>query len=236
MNGKASIVSQPLRSAVSKIAAKRKSHYRVGARLCCLGLIFVSGIALAASRYTDLRQIKQIHGDPAAGQKKATICFACHGANGTPIAATFPRLAGQREDYLYHRLLSFKHASPKDPYYSVSAMTPNVAPLSDADMRNLAAFCIPDASGACDCDCDATGRRRGAISRRQSGARRTAMPGMPWRRCRRALNQHRPVCSLSVAARAGRAVFDRTPHEFPQAPAARHDERLYYGWCSPDAR
>jgi cytochrome c553 len=140
MNRKAPFVFQPRRLAVSKMAAQRKSHNRIGARVCCLGMIFVTGIALAGSRYMDLRQIEPIHGDPAAGQKKAALCFACHGANGAPLAPTFPRLAGQRADYLYHRLVSFKHADKKDPYYSVSAMTPNVAPLSDTDMRNLAAF------------------------------------------------------------------------------------------------
>jgi cytochrome c553 len=41
---------------------------------------------------------------------------------------------------LYQRLVSFKRADPKDPYYSVSPMTPNVAHLSDIDMRDLAAF------------------------------------------------------------------------------------------------
>ena len=140
MNRKASIVFPPHTLALSKIAAKRKSHYRVGARVLCLGMIFVTGIVLAASRYSDLRSAEPIHGDPAAGQKKATLCFACHGANGAPIAPTFPRLAGQRANYLYHRLVSFKHANPKDPYYSVSPMTPLVAPLSDTDMRDLAEF------------------------------------------------------------------------------------------------
>jgi cytochrome c553 len=109
-------------------------------QVCCLGTIFVAGIALAGSRYADLRRIEPIHGDSAEGQKKATLCFACHGAAGVPLAPMFPRLAGQRADYLYHRLLSFKHADKKDPYYSVSPMTPNVATLSDTDMRNLAAF------------------------------------------------------------------------------------------------
>jgi cytochrome c553 len=140
MNRKASIVFQPWKFAVSKMVAKRKSQNRVGARACCLGVIFVTGIALAGPGYTDLRSVDPIHGDPAAGQKKATLCFACHGASGVPLTPMFPRLAGQRADYLYHRLLSFKHADKKDPYYSVSAMTPNVATLSDTDMRNLAAF------------------------------------------------------------------------------------------------
>ena len=103
-------------------------------------LLMTGGATAAAPRYADLRQIEPVHGDAAAGLKKATVCFACHGANGTSVAPTFPRLAGQRADFLYHRLLSFKQADPKDAYYSVSPMTPNVASLSDADMRDLATY------------------------------------------------------------------------------------------------
>jgi cytochrome c553 len=104
-------------------------------------LLLMAASALAAApRYADLRQVEPVRGDAAAGAKKATVCFACHGANGVSVAPTFPRLAGQRADFLYHRLVSFKRAGPKDPYYSVSPMTPNVAPLSDTDMRDLAAY------------------------------------------------------------------------------------------------
>jgi len=103
-------------------------------------LLMAAGAPAAAPRYADLRYIEPVHGDAAAGAKKATVCFACHGANGASLAPTFPRLAGQRADYLYQRLVSFKRAGPKDPYYSVSPMTPNVANLSDTDMRDLAAF------------------------------------------------------------------------------------------------
>jgi cytochrome c553 len=104
-------------------------------------LLLMAASALAAApRYADLRHIEPVHGDAAAGAKKATVCFACHGANGVSVAPTFPRLAGQRADYLYHRLVSFKWADPKDPYYSVSPMTPNVAHLSDTDMRDLASY------------------------------------------------------------------------------------------------
>ena len=102
-------------------------------------MIFVAGIALAASGYTDLRTIEPIHGDVAAGARKATVCHACHGV-GAPAAPTFPRLAGQRPDYLYHRLVSFKTAGPKDPYYSKSPMRPLVMNLSDTDMRDLAVY------------------------------------------------------------------------------------------------
>jgi len=103
-------------------------------------LLMAASELAAAPRYADLRHLDPVHGDAAAGAKKATVCFACHGANGVSVAPTFPRLAGQRADYLYHRLVSFKRADPKDPYYSVSPMTPNVASLSDTDMRDLAAY------------------------------------------------------------------------------------------------
>jgi cytochrome c553 len=104
-------------------------------------LLLVAGSALAAApRYADLRHIEPMRGDAVAGLKKAPLCFACHGASGASVSPTFPRLAGQRADYLYQRLLSFKRSAPKDPYYSVSPMTPIVANLSDVDLRDLAAY------------------------------------------------------------------------------------------------
>ncbi len=114
------------------------------------------GVTLGFGRpqFTDLRTIAPIHGDPRAGAQKATVCLACHGADGISVAPTFPRLAGQRVDYLYHRLMSFKHADPKDPYYSVSPMTAMAAPLSDVDMRDIASYFAgqtprpPDATAA----------------------------------------------------------------------------------------
>jgi cytochrome c553 len=103
-------------------------------------LLTATSLLAAAPRYTDLRQIEPIHGDAVAGQKKAAMCFACHGAAGVSVAPTFPRLAGQRAEYLYHRLVSFQRAAPKDPYYSVSPMTSIAAKLSDTDMRDLATY------------------------------------------------------------------------------------------------
>jgi cytochrome c553 len=103
-------------------------------------LFTVASSASAAAHFTDLRRIQPIHGDATAGAQKAAVCLACHGANGVSVAPTFPRLAGQRADYLYHRLVSFKRADPKDPYYSKSPMTAIAATLSDDDARNLAAY------------------------------------------------------------------------------------------------
>lgn len=99
---------------------------------------FASAVAHAGS-FVDQRRIEPIHGDAAAGAAKAITCVACHGPNGNAIVPTFPRLAGQHATYLYQRLLEFKHADSKSPYYSASPMPTQVAALSDTDMRNLAA-------------------------------------------------------------------------------------------------
>ncbi len=74
-------------------------------------------------------------GDAAAGKAKAGMCAACHGANGVSAVPMYPNLAGQKEAYLVKQLKAFKAGTRKDP-----VMGPMAAPLSDADMANLAAY------------------------------------------------------------------------------------------------
>ena len=74
-------------------------------------------------------------GDAAAGKVKAATCAGCHGANGISAMPTYPNLAGQKEAYLVKQLKAFKDKSRKDP--TMNAMA---APLSDADMANVAAY------------------------------------------------------------------------------------------------
>ncbi|HEY0230873.1 MAG TPA: c-type cytochrome [Dokdonella sp.] len=88
-----------------------------------------------ATGYIDQRGSARIHGDANAGAAKATVCFACHGPNGNALVPAFPRLAGQRADYLYWELVKFKRGTrPQSP------MTAQAATLSDEDMRNLATY------------------------------------------------------------------------------------------------
>ncbi|HHB12706.1 MAG TPA: cytochrome c [Chromatiales bacterium] len=74
-------------------------------------------------------------GDAAAGKAKSAACAGCHGANGVSAVPNYPNLAGQKEAYLVKQLKDFKSGARKDP--TMSAM---VAPLSDADIENLAAY------------------------------------------------------------------------------------------------
>jgi len=76
------------------------------------------------------------HGDAAAGGAKAAACFACHGPNGNgAINPEWPKLAAQHSSYIYAQLNAFQKQARKQP-----VMMGQVATLSDADMKNLAAF------------------------------------------------------------------------------------------------
>ncbi|MEY3352781.1 MAG: hypothetical protein RL533_1091 [Pseudomonadota bacterium] len=52
-------------------------------------------------------------------------CAACHGAGlKAPVAAAYPKIAGQYEDYLYYALKSYKE----------------VKQFSDKDLKDMAAY------------------------------------------------------------------------------------------------
>ncbi|BEE19670.1 c-type cytochrome [Aeromonas enteropelogenes] len=73
--------------------------------------------------------------DIEAGKAKAAVCAACHGVAGKASVPVYPHLAGQQEAYLLKQLKAFKDGSRKEPL-----MVPFMAPLSEADMENLAAY------------------------------------------------------------------------------------------------
>ena len=73
--------------------------------------------------------------DIAAGKAKANMCAACHGADGTSMVPMYPNMKGQKAAYLVKQLQNFKAGKRKDP-----VMAPMAAPLSEADIANLAAY------------------------------------------------------------------------------------------------
>ena len=79
--------------------------------------------------------------DPAKGKQIATqVCAACHGADGNSVAPANPKLAGQFYDYLYKQLRNFKAHGGKAAERENPIMAGMVANLSDADMKNVAAY------------------------------------------------------------------------------------------------
>lgn len=74
-------------------------------------------------------------GNYEAGKAKSTTCAACHGADGVSTIASFPKLAGQHRDYLYHALKDYKSGKRNNPL-----MAGQVQNLTDQDMLDLAIF------------------------------------------------------------------------------------------------
>jgi cytochrome c553 len=92
-------------------------------------------VIAAAAALMGASTVATAAGDAAAGKTKAATCAGCHGANGISMVPMYPNLAGQKDAYIVKQLKAFKAGDRKDP--TMNAMA---APLSDADMANLAAY------------------------------------------------------------------------------------------------
>jgi cytochrome c553 len=92
--------------------------------------IIVAAVALAVAHAAAAA-------DLAAGAKLADAqCAACHGKDGkTPTDPSYPKLAGQYEDYLVKALNDYHSGARKNPIMGSIAK-----PLSKADMQNVAAY------------------------------------------------------------------------------------------------
>ncbi len=74
-------------------------------------------------------------GDANAGQAKAAVCAACHGADGNSVVPNWPKLAGQHADYLQRQLGLIKGGDRAVPEMAGIATS-----LTDQDMADLAAY------------------------------------------------------------------------------------------------
>lgn len=82
-------------------------------------------------------------GDVANGEAlaKKYNCASCHGADyKTPIDPTYPKLAGQYDDYLVHALAAYKRGGAKPNGRNNPIMGGMAQPLSDRDMSDIAAY------------------------------------------------------------------------------------------------
>ena len=66
---------------------------------------------------------------------EANSCVGCHGVDGNSIVPTFPRIAGQYEDYLYQALKSYKNGERNN-----AIMTGIASTLNDDQMKKLSKY------------------------------------------------------------------------------------------------
>jgi len=77
----------------------------------------------------------QVTGDAAAGQSKAAICAACHGADGNSMVPQWPKLAGQHAGYLERQTALIKSGARPVP-----EMAGIVGGMSEQDFADVSAF------------------------------------------------------------------------------------------------
>ncbi|MDX1692425.1 MAG: c-type cytochrome [Ketobacteraceae bacterium] len=77
----------------------------------------------------------QAAGDAEAGKAKTAVCAGCHGADGNSMVPSFPKLAGQVEQYTIKQLQDMKSGERNVP--QMAAFLPG---LSDQDIKDIAAY------------------------------------------------------------------------------------------------
>mgnify|MGYP003441931015 FL=1 len=101
-----------------------------------LNLIAVASVALSLAGLGQASETKTAKPDLAAGEAKATaVCVACHAADGSRGAPTFPILQGQHPEYLAKQLTEFKEGKRKN-----AVMSGMAAVLTPEDVKNVSAF------------------------------------------------------------------------------------------------
>lgn len=98
-------------------------------RVFALAMMFGAGMAHAETAEHN------VLGDAKAGEAKAAVCGACHGADGNSADAMYPKIAGQNEAYIARQLAMFKSSEREN-----AIMAPFVGTLSTQDMHDLGAF------------------------------------------------------------------------------------------------
>jgi len=121
-------------------AAPRSLGVRIGAAAISAALsalCFCAGNEPAAGQASAATQ----NGPATQDQIDGTIhvCSSCHGFGGRSISPTFPRLAGQRAEYIEAQLKAFRDHTRADPH-AHTYMWGMAAHLTDSLVQGIAAY------------------------------------------------------------------------------------------------
>ena len=82
--------------------------------------------------------ISLAQGNVQRGQGLSKQCVACHGPDGNSPIPSFPKIAGQNENYFIKQMLAYK-SGKSGPRYNL-IMSPLASQLSTQDIEDLAAY------------------------------------------------------------------------------------------------
>ncbi len=107
-------------------------------RFAAARLAMVMALAAVTVAACALEQESNLPSDPhVAGL--VHVCSSCHGFEGRSISPTFPRLAGQQEQYIEAQLHAFRDHTRADPH-AHTYMWGMAARLTDSDIKGLATY------------------------------------------------------------------------------------------------
>ncbi len=97
---------------------------------------------LGLAAFLAVAQVAQAANIEAGKELAATVCAACHGANGVSVSDVLPNLAGQRAAYIETQLRLFKDGTRKAPGAANPTLTMQAiaGQLSADDIANTAAW------------------------------------------------------------------------------------------------
>jgi cytochrome c553 len=91
----------------------------------------IVGLALLAS----ISGYAVAQGNAEDGEQYTASCAGCHGADGNSAAASFPKLAGQNENYLFKQLMDVKEGDR-----IITQMTGQLDDLNEQQLEDIAAY------------------------------------------------------------------------------------------------
>ena len=95
-----------------------------------------SDIVKIAEYFSSIKYQEQvINTDDIEMIEEANSCVGCHGADGNSMIPTFPKIAGQYQDYLYHALKSYKNGERNNAIMSGISST-----LNEKQMKKLSKY------------------------------------------------------------------------------------------------
>jgi cytochrome c553 len=130
-------------AALKGYASQERAHATMHAHAATLSEQDMQDIAA----YLAGQELKPTGKAVGAAPKAAQTCIACHGSEGVGILPEYPNLAGQHKDYLQTALKAYRSGQRKN-----AVMAGMAAPLTDADIRELAAYYSSQRPALCSTD------------------------------------------------------------------------------------
>ena len=95
-----------------------------------------SDIVKIAEYFSSIKYQEQVTStDDIEMIEEANSCVGCHGADGNSMIPTFPKIAGQYQDYLYHALKAYKNGERNNAIMSGISST-----LNEKQMKKLSKY------------------------------------------------------------------------------------------------